>query len=471
MIRALAIAAAALAVSVTAAAPSQASALAFVVDSTVDAVDAQPGDGICATTEGDCTFRASVQETNALPGHQTIMLPAGEFALTIPGYVENAAAAGDVDVTGHLTILGAGAEMTLLTEESGGVERVIDVREDADVVISDLTIHDVFMSAILPSGTENCGGGIRNHGSLTAFRLVVRDNIFRRGGGGVCNDEGGVLKLTDSLIEHNCACLTGPGGGILNAPGGFAVLENLTISGNSGDTTGGGGVSNLGTMIVRDSLITGNGATNDADGAGGIDNRKVAATGSLTIFNSTISGNHIEGSRGGGVSNQDNGTVTLVNSTVTGNTTDSPVGGGVSTDEGSTTTLINTIVAGNENFDCEQGEPFFGGAPPISGGHNIDSDGSCQLSGLGDLSAVDPLLGELADNGGPTFTHALLDGSPAIDAADDAECPATDQRGAPRPFGDGCASAPTRPAARSHRRPRTSRATPTATAQSRLLTR
>ena len=68
-------------------------------------------------------------------------------------------------------------------------------------------------------------------------------------------------------------------------------------------------------------------------------------------------------------------------------------------------------------------------------GHNLDSDGSCELSGTGDLSSTDPLLGPLQDNGGPTFTHALLPGSPAIDAADDTAAPATDQRGIRRPQG------------------------------------
>ena len=77
-----------------------------------------------------------------------------------------------------------------------------------------------------------------------------------------------------------------------------------------------------------------------------------------------------------------------------------------------------------------------------SSGHNLDSDGSCGLSGPGDLPNTDALLGLLADNGGPTQTHALLAGSPAIDAGDNAACPATDQRGVARPQdgdGDGAA--------------------------------
>lgn len=74
-------------------------------------------------------------------------------------------------------------------------------------------------------------------------------------------------------------------------------------------------------------------------------------------------------------------------------------------------------------------------ASALSLGHNIDSDGTCGLTGTGDQPEVDPKLGPLQDNGGPTQTHALLQDSPAIDAADSEECPTTDQRGAPRPLG------------------------------------
>jgi hypothetical protein len=346
------------------------------------------------------------------------------------GLVENDSETGDVDIKDRLTLVGAGAGVTLLTEQSGGVERIIDVSEDAFVVISDLTIHGVFTSSIL-SLEEECGGGIRNLGDLTAFRVTVSDNTFRRAGGGVCNRR--IIRLSDAVIDRNTAALTGPGGGIYND--GYAVLERLMISLNRADTTGGGGIANYGSMIVRDSVITGNSTGGQASGSGGIDNRMFVDGGSLAIINTTISGNESH-SRGGGISNQQKGVVTVVNSTVTGNTSSNPVAGGISTDSGSTTTLVNTIVAANSNSDCPLEIGFF--VAPISGGHNLDSDGSCQLSGPGDQPNADPMLGELEDNGGPTLTHALLAGSPAIDAGDDSECPGFDQRGAPRPAGAAC---------------------------------
>ena len=87
-------------------------------------------------------------------------------------------------------------------------------------------------------------------------------------------------------------------------------------------------------------------------------------------------------------------------------------------------TLTNTIVANNGYSDCS--------GTITSAGYNLDGGNSCGFTATGDLQNTDPLLGPLADNGGPTQTHALLIDSPAIDAGDDSACPSTDQRGFPR---------------------------------------
>jgi hypothetical protein len=101
-----------------------------------------------------------------------------------------------------------------------------------------------------------------------------------------------------------------------------------------------------------------------------------------------------------------------------------------------TLTLTNTIITGNQWYACEK---FASGTTGnvVSGGNNLVQDDSCNPVGS-DLIVGDALLGPLADNGGPTLTHALLSGSPALDAADPAACPATDQRGVARPQGAGC---------------------------------
>src|SRR5262245_49409250 len=89
-------------------APVRANA-AFTVNSTIDAIDTAPGDGACASTaSGDCTLRAAVMEANALAGDDVINLPAGIYTLTLTGANEDAGLTGDLDITGTVTIEGAG---------------------------------------------------------------------------------------------------------------------------------------------------------------------------------------------------------------------------------------------------------------------------------------------------------------------------------------------------------------------------
>ena len=87
-----------------------AQALELTVTSTTDAVDARPGDGVCATSTGTCTLRAAIQETNARVGADTIVLQPGTYTLTIAEVDENAGATGDLDVADALTIKGMGAQ-------------------------------------------------------------------------------------------------------------------------------------------------------------------------------------------------------------------------------------------------------------------------------------------------------------------------------------------------------------------------
>src|SRR5207245_8353591 len=96
--------------------PVSAVAATFTVNATDDRVDANPGDGHCdadSATPGDqCTLRAAVQEANASPGADTIMLPAGTYKLKLAGIDEDAAATGDLDIVGDVTIVGAGSKTT-----------------------------------------------------------------------------------------------------------------------------------------------------------------------------------------------------------------------------------------------------------------------------------------------------------------------------------------------------------------------
>ena len=333
----------------------------LAVNSTVDAVDANPGDGTCTTAAGECTLRAAIQEANALPGVDTISLPAGFYTLGIVGANEDAAATGDLDIRDDLTLTGVGADTTVI--DGGSLDRLFDIRS-GDVTISGVTVQN---------GLADYGGGIRNEATLTLTDSAVSGNVADVGGGIFST----WLTVNNSAVSGNEARA---GGGIsigfcppgmICLGGGFAIVANSTLSGNSSDPPpygGGGGIFS----------------------ACGF-----AFCGEVILNNSTVSGN---------------------------------ANGGVYGEEGLelTITLKNTIVANNGLFDCS--------GPVDSGGHNLDSDGSCNLDMPGDLPGADPLLGPLANNGGPTQTHALAPDSPAIDTGDNAGCPDTDQRGVPRPL-------------------------------------
>ncbi len=239
----------------------------------------------------------------------------------------------------------------------------------------------------------------------------------------------GVATLTHLSIVSGTAPmpLSGAGGGILNNQG-TVTVQNSTLAGNSADYFGGGIMNNQGTVTVRNSTLSGNSAGNGANttgGGGGIMNNQ----GTVTVQNSTFSVKVARvNSLGGGIMNN-NGTVTVQNSTFSGNSA-SLAGGGIAHDYsgGVLMSMSNTIIANSSSGgDCYSYNPV------TPNNHNLIEDGSCSpfLSG-------DPLLGSLADNGGPTWTFALLPGSAAIDAGNEAACPATDQRSVARPQGAAC---------------------------------
>ncbi len=369
-------------------------AATFTVTKTADTKD-----GTCAA---DCSLREAIIAANANAGADTINLPAGTYTLSIAGANENIAASGDLDIRADLTIVGGGDATTIV--DGGALDRVFHI-VSGTVEISGLTIRN---------GDTGVGGGIDNGGTLTLTNSTVSGNTAG-GGGGIAN--GATATLTNSIVSGNTAA--GDYGGISNF--GTMTIIDSTISGNNGDDSVGGIYnSGTGTLTLTNSTVSGNTAAVD----GGIRND---FGGTLTLNSSTVSGNTAAGDYGG-ISNF--GTLTLTNSTVSGNTASSV--GGIFNDFGGTLTLKNTIVANSPSGgDC------FGTI--TSAGYNLDSDGTCGLAAAGDISNTDPLLGPLADNGGPTLTHALLAGSPAIDAGSpDCPPPATDQRGVVRPQGAAC---------------------------------
>lgn len=293
-------------------------------------------------------------------------------------------------------------------------------------------------------GDTNRAGGVANEGAgvLVLVNSTVADNV----GGGIVNRGAGLVMLNGSTVTNNKPSgVSLPSVGILNTQGrlvlfnsavsghtngglrngvGIARLVNSTVSGNS--ATEGAGINNIsGPLTLLNSTIAGNSATNGA----GLAN----VSGTLTITNSTIANNTAQGAaptRGGGAILSSGGTVTLTNSTVAGNTAktaaSAPAGGGLA---GGAYTLKGTILA-NADGNCFSGPA---GSAFQSSGFNLSSDNSCAFTGTGDQSNVNPLLGPLANNGGPTQTQAPRPGSPALDKIPAAQCPTVDQRHYARP--------------------------------------
>ena len=363
-----------------------AAAVTFTVNDTADGVDAIPGDGTCATAAGTCTLRAAIQEANANAGLDTIMVPGGTYLLTIAGQGEDGAATGDLDIKDDLTITGAGADSTIL--DGNGIDRIFDIFNSASrVAISSLTIRNG------NPGSGSYGGGLYNSSTLTLNRVIVTGNTAAVNGGGIENDND--ITLTDCVVSGNSAVTFG--GGLDTAL--TARLTNVTVSGNMSGAAAGIG--------------------NDAE---------------LTLSNVTVSGNTAMFT-GGGI--QNNVTATLTNVTIADNGAQSGGGGGFY--NLGDATLRYVIVT-----NSPAGDNCAGSGTLTSQGHNLDSGNSCGFAGPGDLVAIDPQLGSLQDNGGPTPTQALSPGSPAIDAGgSDCPPPATDQRGFSRPEdgdGDGIAA-------------------------------
>jgi predicted outer membrane repeat protein len=346
---------------------------------------------------------------------------------------------GQLGISKNVTISGPGADQLSIV---GAQFQLVLVAAAKAATISGLTIRNgagnynggtLTVSNCVISGSSV--GGIQNYGSLRVVNSNVSNNVF-----GILNatDEFGVVTATilSTTVSGNSA------GGIVARPhifGGRAYITiiDCIISGNS-TAVNGGGIGGATTLTVANSTISSNSAGTSGGGISGGDVSIVNSTvsgnsagttgggiggGNLSIVNSTVSDNSA-GTSGGGIYNNSSLYVTL--STITANS--APSGGGIY-NVGSvevSNTILNAGASGENIFND--------GGTVTSFGYNLSSDdGGGYLTGPGDQINTDPLLGPLQNNGGPTFTHALLPGSPAIDAGDPnfTPPPFTDQRGCP----------------------------------------
>lgn len=359
---------------------------------------------IAVTTTADengagegCSLREAVRSANENApiggcaagslGLDTITVPPGTYMLTIGPAGENLAAGGDLDVLEDVSITGGGVGTTVI--DGAQLDRVFDVRPAVDSA----TIADLTITGGRADGNSNGGAIDVNQATLVFERVLVTGNHATQYGGAIHTDTA-TLLISDSAITNNRA--DDDSGAIDHIDGNAtapSVLTNVTLSGNTSGTT-------------------------DSDvGWGGA----IGVSHPMVLNNVTIVGNTVVTNPGGG---SDYG------------------GGGIAAEETSSdVTIQNTLIAGNTapvGPDCY--------LQVVSAGHNLIGNASdCAISpAVGDLigtgaAPIDPLLGPLADNGGPTPTHALLKGSPAINGGDPSAagsggtaCAATDQRGLAR---------------------------------------
>jgi hypothetical protein len=379
-------------------------------------------------TPGDATsLRDAFDSANGDGDDSTINVPAGHYTLD-PN--DNGL---DVFGDGTFTLTGAGARSTII---DGGGTPVIGGGETTDDTL--ITIN-AFCKC--PSPAHATISGV----TLTGADPDVDGAAIFIGNAGPA--EKASLHLFDSTITGNQAA--NDGGGIFNE--GDLVVERVTFSNNAAEADGAAIAtkSNDEADLRRDrGVISANFAT-------------------ATITNSTFNNNTSDsdtGCEGGGAVEQEGGNTAIVNSTIIGNTSLNgtcepvqPTGGGIDIEAGPAT-VVNSIVTGNTAFPNSKENVSTRGPlvavpsncsvdPVVKGnegtltslGHNIESATDCGFTASGDQqNVVDPKVGALGNNGGQMDTMALLAGSVAIDHADAANCPPTDEIGTTRPQGPAC---------------------------------
>lgn len=313
--------------------PVAVGAATFTVNSTVDQTDAVPGDGVCASAGGSCTLRAAIQEANAVPGTDKVVLGSRKYFLAIAGASEDAAATGDLDITDSVIIKGVGAARTIVN--GGALDRVFHVIGPVTVRLAGLSIQN--------GSVTGSGGGIYNQGgAVTLASCSVANNVASGNtphwGGGAFS-AGGTLELAGSSVVNNAVISDSADVG----GGGVAVINDGTLSfaasriaynsaSSPGHASGGGIMSRGGRWVaVADSRVLGNSALSlslnsyggglslEDDGA-----RAVIARTAISMNSSTSSGGN---AWGGGLYLMSE-TATVSACTIRENRASAPVGSG-----------------------------------------------------------------------------------------------------------------------------------------------
>ena len=390
------------------------------------------------TTSGDCASGAAGSDTITFDAS----LDGTPIMLALIG-MDDTNSLGDLDINNDLVINGNGASNTIIDAVAVS-DRIFDIPSTGFTVeINDLTVRNgstddgggifndvndltINNSVITNNLASDDGGGISNRGgTVTINNSVISLNTTvgtsNSNGGAIRNDTAGTMTINNSLIVSNTITVSGNGGGVFNSNNSMATINNSTIRNNTAVFDGGGVYIRSGTVIINNSTISNNLAQDD-DG-GGLSNEG----GTATVNNSTISGNNA-GRHGGGIANTSSAsTVNLNYVTITNNTARSDGagtgdGGGIRHTNGAISNFTSTIITGNDDTNSTVADDCSvnGSTDLTSNGYNMTAvgrgcEGAGNLDDVADIATATPGLDTLQDNGGDTFTHALLGTSPAID--------------------------------------------------------
>lgn len=340
------------------------------------------------------------------PGPATISVSGNDSSRVFYIYSPSATEIA-VDISG-LTVTNGSAPI------GGGI-----VIFNEDVTLDDMVITD----SLAGSGGGLWADGLSMDLTITNTEITGNDSVTGGGGGIYIGDTGGPLLIQDSVISGNYSFDCG-GAIYFYDPDADVTIDRTTISGNTTACMGGGIYlynMDAGTFSITNSTISGN----VADGPGG--GMTVYNPSPIVIRNSTFSGN--SGYFGGALMLYDGDGLTLDFVTIVENTSAMASGAGIQMNSG-TAVISNSIIADNTGGDdLETGDGEFNVSFSF-----VESSSGTVNDGGGNLTGTDPMLGPLADNGGPTETHRPEQGSPVIDAANPATTVPTDQRGQPREY-------------------------------------
>ncbi|MHB8973952.1 MAG: DUF4347 domain-containing protein [Pirellulaceae bacterium] len=341
-----------------------------VLDGNTSSVAALLGN---AGVDGFISLREAIIATNNSAGADTVLLASGSYLLTRTGAGEDAANSGDLDITGPLTISGAGAQTTFV--DGAGADRVFAIL-GSTVTMSGLTIQN-------GSAADGAGIHIDGSGSLTLRDAVLAGNTAAHSGGAI--DTSGTLLLDRVTIVGNSA---NEGGGVYIANGASAVLTNVTISGNTAANNG-GAISTKDLTAITNSTI----AFNSSSGTGGI---YVTGAGDASLKNTILANN------AGGNSN------TALNSL--GHNIDSANTAGLAGpgDLINTFPLLDSVLANNGG--CVPTHRLLAGSPAINAG---TSTGAPMVDQRGYLRDVSPDIGAYEYDG----TNPSPNTAPVLDGA------------------------------------------------------